>query len=335
MKTLNAVFATSTARKSPRRAGLGVVAAAAALTVVLTGCDADQTAAEAEENSGSAEEGVADPQKAGEVVENVEADEEIAAMLPEEYQDTITMGMSFTFPPMRYSEGENRVGAEYDFARAVSKKMGTEMEVSEVSFDGLVPALRADRIDVAVASWADLPDRREEATFIDYYRSATTLLVKKGNPEDIQSLDDMCGKSIAIQHGVESVKRAEKKNEECEADGEELIDINLYESSNDATLAVVNGRADATANDYPAALNEANTIGGGEALELVEKPISSDYYYGFGTRTDEEDLHKALQAAMQALMDSGEYEEIFTSYNVTKGLLEKSGINEGPAKDEL
>lgn len=296
---------------------------------LLVACNADEAG-----NKDDANEAMADPETAAKTVDAIEADEDLAAMLPEEYKDEIVFGMRFTFPPMRYEEGGKRYGAEYELGRAVTKKLGAEYKIELVAFDGLVPALKAKRIDVALASWADLPERRNEASFVDYYRSATALMVKKGNPDKIEGIKDLCGRSIALQTGVESVKRAEKQNETCKSDGKEPIDIQLYESSNDATLAVVNGRADSTANDYPAAVNESQTVGNGEALEIVDKPISSDYYYGLGTRTDDAVLQEALRDAVQSLMDSGEYKTIMEAYGVERGMIEKSGINAGPAKGE-
>ncbi|MCQ9388513.1 ABC transporter substrate-binding protein [Brevibacterium sp. 50QC2O2] len=240
--------------------------------------------------------------------------------------------MTFTFPPMRYREGDKELGAEYELARAVTKKLGIEMKVQEVAFDGVIPALKANRVDFAVASYADLPDRRKEVSFVDYYRSATALEVKKGNPLGVKSLSDMCGHSLALQTGIESVETAKSESKKCETDGKKPIDVKLYESSNDATLAVVNGRADATGNDYPAAVHEAKSVGGGNALEVSEGRISSDYYHGIVTRKDDTELQETLKATVQSLMDNGEYGTIFKAYGLDEGMIDKAGINDGPAK---
>jgi polar amino acid transport system substrate-binding protein len=298
--------------------------------IALVGAILSTSACNADEQTDSEGGGI---EASRQVVESIEKDNSLAERLPDEYTDSMKIGMTFTFPPMRYMDGDKRVGAEYDLAEAVTRKLGTEMDVKEVSFDGLIPALKAKRIDLAVESFADLPERRKEVAFIDYYRSATSLEVKKGNPLKIEGLDDMCGHSIALQQGVESVERAKTQNKQCKKDGEKPIDIKLYESSNDATLAVVNGRADATGNDYPAALYEAKTVQGGDALEVVDKPISSDYFYGIGVRKDEDELQKVLRDTVQSLMDSGDYSKILKAYDLDKGIIEKSGINDGPAKE--
>ncbi|MDN5838967.1 MAG: ABC transporter substrate-binding protein [Yaniella sp.] len=298
--------------------------------IALVGAVLGTTACNADEENDTQGGGV---EASRQVVESIERDDSLAERLPDEYSSAMKIGMTFTFPPMRYMEGDTRVGAEYDLADAVTRKLGTEMDVKEVSFDGLIPALKAKRIDLAVESFADLPERRKEVSFIDYYRSATSLEVKKGNPLKIGGLDDMCGHSIALQQGVESVERAKTQNKQCEENGEKPIDIKLYESSNDATLAVVNGRADATGNDYPAALYEAKTVQDGEALEVVDTPISSDYFYGIGVRKDEDELQEVLRDTVQALMDSGDYANILKAYDLDKGIIDKSGINDGPAKE--
>lgn len=304
------------------------IACATLLTGVLlttTACNADEAT-----SSGSKSGGIAG---AREAISKIKKDDKLANRLPDKYKKSMKVGMTYTFPPMRYKKGKKPFGAEYDLMDAVVKKLGTKMEISEVSFDGLVPALKANRIDAAMESFADLPERRKQASFVDYYRSATSLEVKKGNPLKIKGLADMCGHSVAFQSGIESVERAKKQSKKCKADGKKSIKIKLYESSNDATLAVTNGRADATGNDYPAALNEAKTVQGGKALEVIDKPISSDYFYGIGVRRDDKDLQKVLRDAMQSLMDSGEYGTILKAYGLQKGAIKKSGINAGPAGD--
>jgi polar amino acid transport system substrate-binding protein len=265
------------------------------------------------------------------VIDSIKPNKKLAEKLPEKYRNSIKVGLTFRFPPMRWRHHDTKMGAEYDLARAIAKTLDTNLKTEIVSFDGLIPALKAHRIDMIIESMGDLPKRRKQVTFIDYYESYTALEVPKGNPQGIHGISDMCGHSIAIEQGVNGVEVAKDQSKKCKAEDKEPIDIMLYESSNDATLAVVSGRADATANDYPAALYESKTIKNGNALELANNPVGSGYVYGIAVRKNETRLQKALEATVQELMNSEAYKKIFTAYGVTKGLLKKTGINQGSA----
>src|SRR5690625_3967871 len=268
-------------------------------------------------------------EKAEATIGAIEAEESLAERVPDEYKDELKVGMTFRFPPLRWMHNDTRLGPEYDLARAISKVLDTDIEIVDVAFDSIIPSLKAQRIDMAVISMADQPDRQEQVTFVNYYKSGTGIEVAKGNPHNIKKLADLCGYVVAIQQGVNGVPASEEQSKKCEAEGKKPIDIQLYESSNDATLDVVSGRADATINDYPAALYESKTIKDGEALELLDEMVTEDSIYGIVLRKSEEDFQKLVQAALQHLMDEGIYEEIFTNHGLEQGLIPEATINAG------
>ena len=268
-------------------------------------------------------------EKAEEIVASVETDQQLAERVPDEYKDGLNVGMTFRFPPMRWVYEGTRLGPEYDLARAIGKVLDTDIKLADVSFASIIPSIRARRIDMAVISMADQPDRQEQVTFVNYYKSGTGLEVVKGNPHNINTLADLCGYAVAIQQGVNGVPASEEQSKKCEAEGKEPIKIQLYESSNDATMAVVSGRADATINDYPAALYESSTIKDGQALELLDALVTEGSLYGIVLRKAEEDFHKLIQDSVQHLMDSGVYEAIFTTHGLGQGLISEATINAG------
>jgi len=268
-------------------------------------------------------------EKAEATIGAIEAEASLAERVPDEYKENLSVGMTFRFPPLRWMYEGTRLGPEYDLARAIGKVLDTEIEFIDVAFDSIIPSLKAQRIDMAVISMADQPDRQEQVTFVNYYKSGTGIEVVKGNPHNIQNLADLCGYVVAIQQGVNGVPASQEQSKQCEADGKKPIDIQLYESSNDATLAVVSGRADATINDYPAAVYESQTIKDGEALELLDEMVTEDSIYGIVLRKSEEGFQKLVQAALQHLMDEGIYEEIYTNHGLEQGLIPEATINAG------
>lgn len=317
---------------------LSLALATVTLTGTLAACGGDSSQTESDQTATGEQLGATQlsADRGTAVVETIQRDSTLADALPEKYRNKeIRIGSGFSFPPLRYDQNGQLAGAEADLARATTRLLGTEAKFIQVAFDGLVPGIHANRIDMIVSSMADFPERRKQVTFVDYYKSATVLEVRKGNPKKLSGIESLCGVSIAIQQGVESVQRVQAQSKRCADAGREPVDLQLYESSNDATLAVVSARADATANDYPAALHETKTVGDGNALELVAKPISSSYVYGFAYRPQDKELQTAFRKALQKLMDDGTYQKIYAAYGIDKGLIDKSGINKGPAPETV
>ena len=58
-------------------------------------------------------------------------------------QKTIVVGTEPTFPPFEFTENDKDVGFDIDLTQAVCDKLGYKMEVKNLGFDALIPALKS------------------------------------------------------------------------------------------------------------------------------------------------------------------------------------------------
>ena len=101
---------------------------------------------------------------------------------------------------------------------------------------------------------------------VSYFSAGTQWATKAGNPEDVDP-DNACGTSVAVQRGTVQVDDITARSAECEAAGNEPIDIQQFEGQDEATAAIVSGRVDAGLADSPVmayAVQQTN-----EQLELL------------------------------------------------------------------
>jgi len=299
--------------KSSLKSRCAAVSAAAALSLTaVTGC-------------GSASSDAQEPEAIG-------AKAPLFGQLPEQYQQskTIVVGSDIAYAPMEYydTDGETVLGLDKDLTDALSEQLGVTFEWRNATFDGLITQLKSKRIDIAMSGMSDTPERQEEIDFVDYYQAGAMLLVKKGNPEGLTSIEDLCGQTVAVQRGTTQEGYAEEQSKKCEASGQPKINLLSFDRETEAMLQVKNGRAASGLQDYPVAAYNARTSGGGEDFEVVGEQIQAGPL-GIGLNKSNAQLRDALQKGLQAIIDSGDYDKIIAKYEVPLGAIDEATINGG------
>lgn len=302
------------ARSLTRRAAT-VVAAATTAALVLSGCGDDP------DNPASGEEAVS------ESLPSVEVDEELAARVPDEIAEdgTITVGTDTSYAPSEFiaEDGETIVGFDIDLFSLVAQKLGFEAEFESASFDSIIAGVGSGRYEVGVSSFTINPDRLAEATMVSYFSAGTQWAVQSGNPEDVDP-ENACGASIAVQRGTVQVDDITARSAECEAAGEEPIDIQQFEGQDEATAAIVSGRVDAGLADSPVMAYAVQQTDG--QLELLGD-IYDSAPYGYVVPKEQTEFAQVLADALAALIEDGAYEEVLEKWGVEAGAIEDPTVN--------
>lgn len=239
----------------------------------------------------------------------------------------LRVGSDIAYPPVEfYKEGTKEVqGIDYDLCQAIAKEMGRPgCTFQNVTFDGLIPALKAKRFDAIFSAMSDTAERQKELDFVDYFTVGTSIIVKKGNPEAIHSLDDLCGRTIGVQRGTTQEDVAAAQKEKCESAGESL-EVLTFDTDVDAQQALRAGRSVADMNDFPVAAYVAREAGD---LEVVGEQIEAGPY-GVGVRKEDTALRDSIQQALKAVIASGEYDRILEKWDVAQGALKTAAVNGG------
>jgi polar amino acid transport system substrate-binding protein len=251
----------------------------------------------------------------------------LATLLPQAIRDkgTLVVGSDVAYAPVEFydTDGKTIIGMDPDLATALGEKLGITLKFQNGTFDGLITELtKSKRIDLIMSAMSDNKKRQASIDFVDYFTAGTSILVKKGNPEGIKSLDDFCGKTIAIQRGTTQDDVAEEQAAKC---GSNTLTILKFDRDTEALLKVKGGGAVADMNDFPVA---AYTTTKTDDFEVVGEQIAAGPY-GIGVRKEDTQLRDALQKAMQALIDDGTYAKILEKWKVTAGAVTTATVNAG------
>jgi polar amino acid transport system substrate-binding protein len=294
-----------------RSQSLFLPALAAAAALVLSGCGG---------SSGWDNPTVAEPSDAG---------APLAASLPQAVRDAgvLKVGSDVAYAPVEFFDTDNKtvIGIDPDIAKALEAQLGIKLTFQNGTFDGLITSLRSKRIDLIFSAMSDTPERQKSIDFVDYFTAGTSILVKKGNPDKINSVDDFCGKTIALQRGTTQDDVATAQQAKCKTAGKSLK-VLKFDRDTEALLQVKQGRAVADMNDFPVAAYNAKTSSGGNDFEVVGEQIEAGPY-GIGVRKTDTQLRDALKQAMQAIIDNGEYAKILEKWNVKQGAVSAATVN--------
>ncbi|MFI8300788.1 ABC transporter substrate-binding protein [Streptomyces nigra] len=292
------------------------LAAATAVTTALTAltaCSGDDDAAPAA--SGSV------------TVAGVKIDKDPALHdeLPAEIKDagTVKVATDVPYPPfeMYVKEGESELtGLDYDLGQAIGAKLGVRFAFTPQKFDGIVPAIQAGKFHAAMSAITDNKERQQVVDFVDYSQSGSGVLVAEGNPEKIATLDDLCGRKVAVQAATNQLDLLKKHQARCRKAGAGQVDILTFPKDSDAQLALRSGKVVAQLLTKPAAGWTAKTADDGKTFDLVEDPAAPGGYNaspnGIAVTKKLPELTEAIQKALQALIDDGTATKIFEKYGV-------------------
>ncbi|MGV9316430.1 ABC transporter substrate-binding protein [Streptomyces sp. NPDC003691] len=227
------------------------------------------------------------------------------------------------YPPMEmYKPGTTELtGVDPDLARAVAERLDLKLELTNAAFDGLIPGLTSGRFDLVMSSMTDSAERRKAVDFVDYFRTGGVIMTKKGNPEGIKNLADLCGRSVVLAKGSSNLAIGQEQNTRCD----KKMRISQSEDAPTGLLQIESGRAVATIVDYPVAAMFVKEKGAYEALPEQYGTAP----WGIALAKDRAALRDAVQRALQGLIDDGGYRKILDSYGVGGSAVPKATVNDG------
>jgi polar amino acid transport system substrate-binding protein len=152
---------------------------------------------------------------------------------------------SADFPPFssRAADDPNTiVGFEPDMVKAVMAHLGLKYKWATADFDGLIPAVQSGRADMVVSDVYDTAAREKVVDFLDYLKTALSLMVTSSNASKVHGWMDVCGKPVGILTGAATeLEFAQKASKACTAAGKPAIDIHSYSAVAQEVPALKNG----------------------------------------------------------------------------------------------
>ncbi len=217
----------------------------------------------------------------------------------------LRVGTEPTFAPFEFQkEGSKSYdGFDMDLARAIGKQMGCKVEIVNMGFDALIPALNANNIDMAAAGMSITDERKQAVSFSEpYYTSGLIIMVKKDN-DSIKSVKDLEGKRIAVQIGTTGEQKARSIKG---------AKVTAFNTNTEAAMELKNKGVDAVINDSPVVGYYLAQGGNADAKTVGE--IMEAEQYGLAVKKGNDKLAADINKALGELKKSGEYDKIYKTW---------------------
>jgi polar amino acid transport system substrate-binding protein len=275
-----------------------------------------------------------DDEKSDTTISELKENPALSAKLPADIRTAgvVKIGTEALYPPFESLADDNEtiVGLDPDLAHALGKLLGVKVEFTNTAFDGLLTALDGGRFDMVIAAVTDTKERQAEYDFVDYFLTGQSIVVKKGNPEGITGIDDLCGHPVAVLKASTQEKLLEGFNkDECKADP---ITVTALQSDKDALVQVQTGRADASFTQDAVGVYNSKTIGGGNQFEIANSEALLPTPVGIVFTKKDTELRDVVKAAIDELIANGTYEYLLAKHDMGQGAVDQAELNAGGAQ---
>lgn len=225
--------------------------------------------------------------------------------------ETLYIGMEAAYPPYNWTQSDDSNGAlpiqnSSDFANGydvqianhISEQLNRPVEIVKTSWDGLVPALQADKIDLIIAGMTPTAERAEVIDFTNSYYDVEFTMVMKEDSEytDASTLDDFAGARVTGQQGTLHYDILDQ-----------LTGAEVQQAMTDFSsmrVALQSDKIDAYVSEYPEAVSATNAISNFTFVELAEDftmPEGTADYLAIGVKPGNDDLLNQINEVLASI----------------------------------
>ena len=156
----------------------------------------------------------------------------------------LTMGTNAAFKPYEFYDDTEIVGIDAEIAAAICEKLGYQLEIIDMDFATLIPAVASGKIDFAMAGMTVTEERLQSVNFsVSYATGVQSIIVPIDGP--IKNVDDLYAEGASYTIGVQEGTTGDIY---CTDDfGEE--NVLKFKTGPDAVAALAAGKIDAVVLD--------------------------------------------------------------------------------------
>lgn len=221
----------------------------------------------------------------------------------------LKVGTEPTFPPFDTTDDDGNIaGFDMDLITAIGEDQGFDVEFVNLSFDGLIPALKAGNIDIVAAGMnKEDPERQKQVDFTEAYYDSQLFVAVTIDNDTINGIDDLTSDmKVAAQTGTTGADKVT----ELANDGT-IAEAVILDGLDTCMMQLLNGDVAAVINDKP--VTEVYMKNQPDKIKMVGEALNAESY-GFAVQKDNTELLEKLNTGLQNMKDNGTFDELIEKW---------------------
>lgn len=214
------------------------------------------------------------------------------------------------YPPFTYKAADGDwTGFEVELANLICERINAECEITPTAWEGIIPALQDERIDLIMTSMSITAKRQEVIDFSDPYYYTRGAFVASEDL-DLEIPDGLSGKILGVQGATTHADYARRELQD-------VVDrIRTYEEQEAVNRDLLAGRIDVLLADEIAMGDfvSRDEASGFDIVAMAPKHPAFGEGVGIGLRKGEDELRGRLNDAIAEVVDDGSCAEISEKY---------------------
>ncbi len=225
----------------------------------------------------------------------------------------IRFGVDPSYPPFESKAPNGQLtGFDIDLGNALCAKLNAKCVWVENDFDGMIPALKARKIDAILSDLSVTEKRRRQIDFTEKLYDTPTRMVAKIGANLLPSADSLRGKRVGVEQGTVQETYARTYFEP------KGVTVISYQNQDQVYADLLTGRLDAALQDAVQASAGFLKTPQGHGFEFAGPELKDPKILGnagaIGLRKEDSDLKSALNQAILELLRDGTYERLAKKY---------------------
>lgn len=239
----------------------------------------------------------------------------------------LTICSDLTKAPQEFRDtAGNPTGSDIEIATEIAKRLGLKPIFLNTATSKILATLTSKKCDIIVSAQVISYTARKSVDMVQYFHAGQVLVVTKGNPNAINTVYDLCGKSVSVRRLTSELDHLAGRGlynpavgltARCQAAGKKILDVKVYANDAAALGALEAGKVAAVFTTTPVA--GAELLAQPDQLELVPNLVLSDYPEGISVGKKNTVLRDDIGLALKSMMADGTYLAILKKYGDDSG----------------
>lgn len=244
----------------------------------------------------------------------------VAQKYPQLAGKVIKIAASPAQPPFAYSnpnKPDEMIGFEAELIQNAMDCAGLKYEYYKGAWSGLLPTVFSGATDLMIGTVNYRPERAEKADFVLYARAGQSVIVPKGNPKKIGTLNDICGRVGTANMAGSSAQSLQQQSQKCVQGGLPAVDYRPADSAESAYRQIHSGRTDFVMDDTVAANARIEKEG---SMEIVQTVIT-EIYTGMVVAKGNKQMLQVIADGLAAQQQDGRFKALAEKYKLPAEIL--------------